>query len=117
MVEDTCPSTIPIIEMNIEPVIKTYPTTDEMVRTILSDMDTLEPRRKYMFIVWLHAHNSQMKNAANLHEELSAWFDSLSSENARWEYRLITKEVEWWSSQSDKKVDLLMMEHFAGKHS
>jgi hypothetical protein len=108
---------IPILEMKIEPVIKTPLTTDEMVRTILAQIDTLEPRRKYMFMAWMHAHNSQMKNVTNLQEGLSVWFDSLPSENAQWEYRLIIKEVEWWSSQGDRKVDLLMMEHFSERRS
>jgi hypothetical protein len=113
MVADTCKSATLISEMMIEPVTKTHMTNDAMIRTILSQMNALEPRRKYMFIAWLHAHNSQMKKATNLQEGLRVWFDSMHSANAQWEYRLITIEIAWWHDQSDRKLDLLIMEHFA----
>jgi hypothetical protein len=102
-----------IMEVKIEPVMDMHPTSDGMVSDILSQMETLEPRRKYMFITWLHAHNSKMKNAKNVREGLSVWFDSMPCENAQWEYRLIKDEIGWWRNQNEPKVDLLMIDHFA----
>lgn len=101
-----------IMEVKIGSVVELHRTSDDMVGDILSQMETLEPRRKYMFIMWLYAHNNQLKNAKNVSEGLSVWFDSMPCENAQWEYRLIKDEIGWWRNQNERKVDLLMIDHF-----
>ena len=105
------------MEVKMEPIVDMHPTSAGMINDILSRMEALEPRRNYMFITWLYAHNSQIKSAKNIREGLRGWFDSLPCENAQWEHRLIKREIEWWLEQTDRKIDLLMVGHFSGRRS
>lgn len=95
-------------EMQTQP---TPPTVDEMVDFISTQINALEPRRRYMFIEWLCAHSSRVKCVINLREGLSMWLDSMSVECAVREYRTITNEIGWWRNQDDNAMDRLILEH------
>jgi hypothetical protein len=66
-----------------------------MVDEILVHLETLDPRRKYMFINWLQAHCGQLKTTVNVCEGLTAWLESMRYENIQQEYRLIMVEINW----------------------
>jgi len=84
---------------------------DEMVDFIATQIDALDPRRRYMFIEWLCAHGIQEQCILNFREGLHNWFDAMPAECAVWEYRLITTEINWWRDQDDKTLDRLMLDH------
>lgn len=88
-------------------------TASEMVEAIQSRYETLDPRRKYMFIEWLHAHSSRMKTAVTVYEGLTAWFESMRYENLQWEYRLIMDEIDWWSNLDEHALSKIMLADLA----
>ncbi len=86
-------------------------SVDEMVDSITTQIDALDPRRRYMFIEWLCAHSSQVKCVIDLSAGLNAWLDIMPAESTAWEYRTITNEIQWWQDQAERTVDRLMLEH------
>ena len=84
---------------------------DEMVDCISTQIDTLDPRRRYMLIEWLCAHTSRVQCVINFREGLNGWFDAMPAECAIWEYRTITSEIDWWRGQDDNAIDRLILEH------
>lgn len=88
-------------------------TVAEMVEAIQSRNEMLDPRRKYMFIEWLQAHNSRVKTAITVYEGLTAWFESMCYENLQWEYRLIMDEIDWWSHLDECSLTKIMLADLA----
>lgn len=86
-------------------------SVDEMVDFITTQIDALDPRRRYMFIEWLCAHSSQVKCVIDLRAGLNAWLDSMSAESTAWEYLTITNEIHWWRDQTERNVDRLILDH------
>ena len=87
-------------------------TVAEMVDEILVHSSTLDPRRTYMFIGWLHAHCSKVKSAMNVSEGLTAWLESMQYESIQWEYRLIMDEINWWRGLDERSLERMMLDHF-----
>lgn len=88
-------------------------TVAEMVDEVLDRFETLDPRRKYMFIEWLQAHGSQVKNTVTVCEGLTAWLESMQHENVQWEYRLIMDEIDWWRSLDERSLTKIMLADLA----
>lgn len=88
-------------------------TVAEMVEAIRSRYETLDPRRRYMFIEWLHAHSDQVKTARTVNEGLAAWFESMRCENLQGEYRLIMDEIDWWGSLDECSLSKIMLAELA----
>ena len=84
-------------------------TVAEIVEAIQSRYETLDPRRKYMFIEWLHAHSSRVKTAVSICEGLTAWFEGMPYENLRREFRLILTEIDWWSNLDERSLTRMML--------
>lgn len=85
----------------------------EMVDAIQSRYETLDPRRKYMFIEWLQAHSGRVKTAVDICEGLMAWLESMPYENLRWEFRLILTEIDWWSNLDERSLTGMMLADLA----
>ena len=88
-------------------------TVSEMVEQIQFRYETLDPRRKYMFIEWLHAHSSRVKTAITVYEGLTAWFEAMQHENLRWEFRLIMDEIDWWCNLDEHSLTRIMLTDLA----
>jgi len=88
-------------------------TVAEMVDEVLDRFETLDPRRKYMFIEWLQAHGGQVKNTVIVCEGLTAWLESMQHENVQWEYRLIMDEIDWWRSLDERSLTRIMLADLA----
>jgi len=106
-----------LMEMQIDPVVNAPLAIAGMIASILSQLEALEPRRKFLFLAWLQAHSFPMKSAANLQEGLASWLNSLSVQSVQWEYKLILGEIEWWRVQRASIVERLMLDHFARSRS
>src|SRR5258706_6829721 len=87
------------------------PTVDEMVDFISTQINELDPRRRYMFIEWLCAHTNCVKCVFSLREGMNMWFDSIPAECAVREYRTITNEIGWWQRQDANVLDRLILDH------
>lgn len=85
----------------------------EMVDEILIYFETLDPRRKYMFVEWLQAHSSQVKNAVNVCEGLTVWLESLRYENLQSEYHLLMDEIGWWGNLDEQSLTKIMLADLA----
>jgi len=81
----------------------------EMVEEIQISCERLDPCRRYMFVEWLQSHSSQVKTAANFVDGLTAWLESMQSENLQWEIRLIIDEIDWWSRLDDQALTRIML--------
>jgi len=81
----------------------------ETVGEIQVCYERLDPCRRYMFVEWLQSHSSQVKTAANIVDGLTAWLESMQSENLQWEIRLITGEIDWWSRLDDQALTRIML--------
>lgn len=88
-------------------------TVAEMVDAILVCFETLEPRRKYMFIEWLQAHTGQVKTTGTVCECLTAWLESMEQDSVQWEYRLIMDEIGWWDSLDEQSLTRIMLADLA----
>jgi hypothetical protein len=88
-------------------------TVTEMVDEILVRFETLDPRRKYMFIKWSQAHCDKVTNIVSVCEDVTAWLESMRHENIQWEYRLILDEIDWWSNLDEKPLTKIMLADLA----
>jgi hypothetical protein len=88
-------------------------TVAAMVEAIQSRYETLDPRRKYMFIEWLHAHGSRVKTAVGICEGLTARLEGMPYEDLRWEFRLIMAEVDWWGNLDEHSLVRIMLTDLA----
>ena len=88
-------------------------TVAEMADEILARYETLDPRRKYMFIEWLQAHSSAVKNTINVGEGLTVWLESIPEEKMQQEYRLILDEIGWWVNLDEQSLTKIMLADFA----
>lgn len=85
-----------------------------MVEHIQSRYETLDPRRKYMFIEWLRAHSNRVKAAVSICEGWTAWLEGLPCENLGREFRLIMAELDWWSDLDERSLTRMMLAVLAG---
>ncbi len=88
-------------------------TVADMVKAIQSRYETLEPRRQYMFIEWLHAHSHRVNTAITVYDGLMAWLEAMGCENLPWEYRLIMDEIDWWSNLDERSLTKIMLADLA----
>ena len=84
-----------------------------MVDEILVRFETLDSRRKYMFIEWLQAHGGKVKNTITVCEGLTAWLESMQHENMQWEYRIIMHEIDWWGNLDEQSFSKIMLAEWA----
>jgi hypothetical protein len=88
-------------------------TVSEMVEQIQVRYETLDPRRKYMFIEWLQAHSDRVKTAVRVCEGLTAWLEAMQHENLRWEFRLIMDEIDWWGNLDEESLTRMVLSDLA----
>jgi len=100
-----------VVHVNEKEMENSTLSVDEMMDSITTQIDTLDPRRRYMFIEWLCAHSTRVKCAVDIQAGLNAWLNAMPAESTAWEFRTITNEIHWWRDQSERNVDRLMLEH------
>lgn len=88
-------------------------TLAEMVDEIIVCFETLDSRRKYMFIEWLQAHSGTVKNTVTICEGLIAWLESMQPENIQREYCLIMGEIGWWGNLDEQSLTKIMLADLA----
>lgn len=68
----------------------------EMVDETQACYEKLDPCHRDMFVEWLQSQSNQVKTAANIVEDLTAWLESLQYENLQWGIRvIIIGEIDW----------------------
>ena len=85
-------------------------SVSEMVGNICSQVNQLDAARRYMFMGWLRIHSHTVHRAKELRESLTAWFGSMSTESADWEYNLIMGETRWWRDLDEPSLTRIMLE-------
>lgn len=93
-----------------------------LIEQIVADISTGASRlgevRLRLFLKWLRAHSSKVKEAEQAHMEeaiqdqgmiddrlkngLKLWFESLPVPGLLWEYHLILDEINWWRILDDR---------------
>jgi hypothetical protein len=93
-----------------------------LVEQIVADISTGASRlgevRLRLFLKWLRAHRSKVKEAEQAHMEeaiqdqgmiddrlkngLKLWFESLPVPGLLWEYHLTLDEINWWRILDDR---------------
>ena len=102
---------------------------EQVVVDISNEAAQLGEIRLRLFLQWLSAHSSRVKEAQQSHIEeaiqdqgniddrlkngLKLWFESLPIPGLLWEYHLILDEINWWRILDDRV--LLRMLIRAGK--
>ena len=91
---------------------------EQMVSDISNEASRLSDIRLRLFLQWLSAHSSKVKQAKQAHIEeaiqdqgsiddrlkngLKLWFESLPIPGLLWEYHLILDEINWWRILDDR---------------
>ena len=88
-------------------------TVPEIVDEVMVCFETLDPRRKYMFIRWLQAHSSPVKNAVTICAGLTSWLGSMPPENMQWEHHLLMDEIGWWCNLDERSLTKIMLADLA----
>ena len=98
---------------------------EQVVVDISNEAARLGEIRLRLFLQWLSAHSSRVKESQQSHIEdqgsiddrwkngLKLWFESLPIPGLLWEYHLILDEINWWRILDDRV--LLRMLIRAGK--
>lgn len=89
---------------------------EEVVVQVFQGIDALEPRRRYLCVEWLIAH-CKLTHGENLHCGLAAWLSGLPQDEVIHQVKLVRMEIDWWAAQTDRTVERLMQDHFAGRRS
>lgn len=88
---------------------------EEVVARIKQEIDTLEPRRRYMYVEWLFSH-CQLMHGMFLDQSLVEWLSKMDEGELEYQQRLILLEAEWWKEQDENTFARLLQEHFAQRH-
>jgi hypothetical protein len=91
---------------------------EQIVADISNGASRLGEVRLRLFLKWLRAHSSKVKEAEQAHMNeaiqdqgriddrlkngLKLWFESLPIPGLLWEYHLILNEINWWRIVDDR---------------
>jgi hypothetical protein len=91
---------------------------EQIVEDISNGASRLGEVRLRLFLKWLRAHSSKVKEAEQAHMKeaiqdqgriddrlmngLKLWFESLPIPGLLWEYHLILNEINWWRIVDDR---------------
>lgn len=94
---------------------------EQMVSDISHQALRLDEVRLGLFLDWLNAHSSKVKNAIHSNRpvadrpegcveegfktSLKGWFDSLSMQGLLWEHHLILNEIDWWRNLDPRTLE------------